>query len=85
MKNRNSKNNDFKNKFVIYGIDEKNKNLYKSAEDKKKMDDIINLIESNPQILNNLSYSKLEKIDELYDKKIEEIKAQIIQLRKTNN
>ena len=55
------------------------------AEDKKKMDDIINLIESNPQILNNLSYSKLEKIDELYDKKIEEIKAQIIQLRKTNN
>lgn len=84
MKNRNSKNNDFKNKFVVYGIDDKNKKLYKSVEDKKKMDDIINLIEANPQILNNLSYSQLEKIDELYDKKIEEVKVQIIQLKKNN-
>lgn len=82
MKNGISKNNDFKNQFIVDGIDEKNKKLYKSAEDKKKMDEIINLIESNPQILNNLSYSKLEKINELYDKKIEELKAQIIKLKK---
>ena len=82
MKNGISKNNDFKNQFIVDGIDEKNKKLYKSAEDKKKIDKIINLVESNPQILNNLSYSQLEKIDELYDKKIEEIKAQIIKLKK---
>ena len=51
------------------------------ANKKDKLEDIISIVEKEPQTLDKLSIEKLKVIDEYYDKKIEEVDKKITKLK----
>ena len=79
------KKGDFKKQITVQGIEEKNKEIYKNINEEKAINDIINMVDKNPDFLDNLSIAELEKINSMYDKKIEELKNKIIKIKKANN
>ena len=83
--NENTKKEDFKKQLTVEGIEEKNKELYKSINEEQNINRIIEMVDKNPDFLNNLSIAELEKINSMYDKKIEELKNKIIKIKKANN
>ena len=56
--------------------------ISKDVKIENKINEIISIINKNPEILNNLSIEKLKKINDLYDKKIETNKSIINELNK---
>ncbi len=56
--------------------------ISKDFKIENKINEIISIINKNPEILNNLSIEKLKKINDLYDKKIETNKSIINELNK---
>ena len=81
----NLKRDKFKERFVVNDIKEANDELLKKMQEEKRMNEIINMVDNNPQMLNNLSITKLEKINKLYDKKIEELDKKIEKLKKSDS
>jgi hypothetical protein len=45
-------------------------------------EDIFNMVDKNPELLNSLTIEQLEEIDKMYDKKIEENKKKIRKLER---
>ncbi len=80
--NRNVKKDTFKEQLTVKENEEEKSILYQNAKEEKNIDDIINMVNKNPKILDNLSISKLEKINSCYDKKIEELRMKIRKLKK---
>ena len=80
--NRNVKKDTFKEQLTVKENEEEKNILYQNAKEEKNIDDIINMVNKNPKILDNLSISKLEKINSCYDKKIEELRMKIRKLKK---
>ena len=56
--------------------------ISKDFKIENKINEIISIINKNPEILNNLSIKKIKKINDLYDKKIETNKSIINELNK---
>ena len=79
--NRNVKKDTFKEQLTVKENEEEKSILYQNAKEEKNIDDIINMVNKNPKILDNLSISKLEKINSCYDKKIEELRMKIRKLK----
>lgn len=59
------------------GIEEFNSILIKEINQKKTVQEIIPIIEKNPEIMKHLSVHKLEIIDNYYQEQIEEYKNKI--------
>lgn len=74
-----------KEQVAVEGIQEKNRELYQKMKEEKNIDDILAMVNRNPDVLENLSISKLEKINQFYDKRIEEMEIKINKLKKANN
>lgn len=64
-------------KYKINDLNEINADIIKKANERMKMEEIINIIEEKPELLENLSISKLEIIDRYYKEKIVEYKKKI--------
>ena len=74
-----------KKQITVEGIEEKNRELYQKMKEEKNIDYVIDIVNKNPDVLENLSISKLEKINQFYDKRIEEMEIKINKLKKANN
>ena len=62
----------------------KENSIEKMKKESKKAhleDDILNMIEKNPELIDNLTIPQLEKLNEMYDKVIDENDREIQSLR----
>lgn len=78
----NQKKEDFKKKLVVEDFEEKEKELNKKFRKEQVINEIFNIVEKNPEFLDNLSLSELEKINSLYEEKIQEMRKKV---NKSNN
>ncbi len=72
---------EFLEEIRINGIEEKAKELIDEKLKKEKMKEIINIIENNPEKLEELDVQKLETINNYYDEKILELDREIEELK----
>ncbi len=70
----------FKKSYKVEGLDEKNREIVDKEKNRKKMEEIIEIIEKKPELLENLNVPKLEIIDNYYKEKISECKRKLAKL-----
>lgn len=63
--------------------EKRNKTQEIERQNEKTIKEIIDMTESNPELLNNLSIKKLKVIDKYYDDSLEKINNVIIEFRKS--
>lgn len=76
--------NKLKNELNIEDIEILNEKIYKNIEYETKMNNIINIIETEPRLINTLDNTKLEKIKDFYKKRNQELIVKINSLKKSN-
>lgn len=72
-----SKQNSIREAYKVDNIDSINSKIIRENNQKRKMEEIIQLIEKEPSVLNELDVNKLEIIDEYYKRKIIELKRKL--------
>ena len=75
--NTNRKSNKIIDLYRVENIDEKNAEIIKKNNQKRKMEEIIKIIEKEPELLKKLDIPKLEMIDNYYKEKIAEYKKKL--------
>lgn len=64
---------DIKEMYKVENIDDVYKKLYEKIKKEQKLDEIIEIIEKNPELLEKISTDKLEIIDNYYTEKISKL------------
>lgn len=72
-----AKESNMTEKYKVYNIDKINADLIKEVNKKNKMEEIIQIIEKNPEALEKLDIPKLEIIDNYYKERIIEYKRKL--------
>ena len=73
----NASDSNFIKKYKVENIENKNIEIIKKIDQKNKMEEIINIIEMNPNVLEKLNIEKLKIIDNYYQEKINEYNIKI--------
>jgi len=79
-KNKSAINEKSKENDKFYQEEKLNVKLIKEINEKKTLQEIIAIIEKNPEIMKNLDIHKLEMIDNYYKEQIEECKKKIARI-----
>ena len=77
-KNIEKENTKLENKNVFQ--DNSIEEMRKLSEDVKLEEDILELIEKKPELIDTLSFERLIELNDLYDKKIEETEKEVAKL-----
>ena len=72
-----SKKYKLKDDYKIDNIDEKNTAIIRKIKKKATLEEIIHMVEKNPNLLHKLDIPKLEIIDKYYKEKIAKIRKKL--------
>lgn len=75
---------NLKGQYKVENLELKNEEVIKRENQRRKLQEIIQIIENNPDSLEKLDISKLEIIDNYYAEKIAENKLKIAKLKLNN-